>query len=50
MRLALNDPERAARMLAQTLPVLERLEAAGGPAGPLAYQRDLVAKLRRIVG
>lgn len=45
-----NDPERAARMLAQTLPVLERLEAAGGPAGPLAYQRDLVAKLRRIVG
>lgn len=45
-----NDPDRAARMLAQTLPVLERLEAAGGPAGPLAYQRDLVAKLRRIVG
>jgi hypothetical protein len=45
-----DDPDRAARMLAQTLPVLERLEAAGGPAGPLAYQRDLVAKLRRIVG
>lgn len=45
-----DDPERAARMLAQVLPVLERLEAAGGPAGPLAYQRDLVAKLRRIVG
>lgn len=45
-----DDPERAARMLKQTLPVLERLEAAGGPAGPLAYQRDLVAKLRRIVG
>lgn len=45
-----DDPERAARMLAKTLPVLERLEAAGGPAGPLAYQRDLVAKLRRIVG
>lgn len=48
-RVALeNDPERAARMLTQTLPVLARLEAAGGPAGPLAYQRDLVARLRRI--
>jgi hypothetical protein len=45
-----NDPDRAARMLAKTLPVLEQLEAAGGPEGPLAYQRDLVAKLRRIVG
>lgn len=45
-----DDPERAARMLEKTLPVLERLEAAGGPEGPLAYQRDLVAKLRRIVG
>lgn len=45
-----DDPERAARMLAKTLPVLAQLEADGGPAGPLAYQRDLVAKLRRIVG
>lgn len=45
-----DDPERAARMLEKTLPVLARLEAAGGPAGPLGYQRDLVAKLRRIVG
>lgn len=45
-----NDPERAARMLKATLPVLARLEADGGPAGPLAYQRELVARLRRIVG
>lgn len=50
-RVALeDDPERAARMLEATLPTLERLEAAGGPAGPLAYQRELVARLRRIVG
>jgi hypothetical protein len=45
-----DDPERAARMLAKTLPVLERLEAAGGPAGPLQYQRDLVARLTAIAG
>lgn len=45
-----DDPERAARMLTATLPTLERLEAAGGPAGPLDYQRELVARLRRIVG
>ena len=43
-----DDPDRAARMLKATLPVLERLEAAGGPAGPLAYQRELVARLRAI--
>lgn len=45
-----DDPARAARMLAKTLPVLERLEAAGGPAGPLQYQRDLVARLTGIAG
>lgn len=45
-----NDPERAARMLKATLPVLARLEAAGGPEGPLAYQRGLVERLRQIVG
>jgi hypothetical protein len=43
-----DDPERAARMLDQVLPVLARLEAAGGPAGPLTYQRKLAARLRRI--
>lgn len=45
-----DDPERAARVLNQALPVLARLEAAGGPPAPLAYQRDLVARLRQIVG
>lgn len=45
-----DDPERAARLLDQALPVLQRLEADGGPAAPLAYQRELVARLRRIVG
>jgi hypothetical protein len=45
-----DDPARAARMLEQTLPVLQRLEAAGGPAGPLEYQRELVARLQRIAG
>lgn len=45
-----DDPARAARMLEALLPTLERLEAAGGPAGPLAYQREQVARLRRIVG
>ena len=45
-----DDPARAARMLTQALPVLDRLEAAGGPQGPLSYQRELVARLRRIVG
>jgi hypothetical protein len=44
-----DDPDRAARVLDQALPVLQRLEAAGGPAAPLAYQRDLVARLRHIV-
>lgn len=45
-----DDPERAARMLAKALPVLERLEAAGGPADPLQYQRDLVSRLTGIAG
>lgn len=44
-----NDPERAARMLAQTLPVLERMESGNTAAGPLQYQRDLVARLTSIV-
>lgn len=43
-----DDPERAAKMLDATLPTLLRLETAGGPADALKYQRDLVAKLRRI--
>lgn len=47
-----EDPARAARMLEATLPTLDSLEqrAAAGEdvAGALQYQRDLVAKLRRI--
>lgn len=49
-----DDPERAARMLAVALPVLESLEdreAQGeNVSAPLAYQREFVARLRRIVG
>jgi hypothetical protein len=48
-----DDPDRAQRMLDKTLPVLDSLEtrAAAGEdvTGPLGYQRELVAKLRRIV-
>lgn len=40
-----DDPERAARMLTQVIPVLERLERDGGPEAALAYQRDLAARL-----
>ncbi|MGH1563042.1 hypothetical protein [Mumia sp. DW29H23] len=47
-----DDPDRAARMLDKLLPVLDTLEqrAAAGEdvSGPLAYQRNLVARLRRI--
>lgn len=54
-RVALeNDPERAARMLDKVAPVLTLLEgrAAAGEnvTDPLQYQRDLIARLRRIVG
>jgi hypothetical protein len=49
-----DDPDRAQRMLDKTLPVLDSLEtrAAAGEdvTGPLGYQRELVARLRRIVG
>lgn len=49
-----DDPARAGRMLAKTLPVLAGLEqrAASGEdvAEPLDYQRNLVDRLRRIVG
>jgi len=45
-----DDPARAARMLAKTLPILKRMEAEGAKPGPLQYQRDLVAKLTAIVG
>jgi len=48
-----DDPERAARMLTKVEPVLVSLEerAAAGEkvADPLAYQRELVARLRGIV-
>lgn len=52
-RVALeDDPARAARMLTQTRPVLEQLEqratAGEDVAGPLAYQRGLIARLERI--
>lgn len=47
-----QDPERAAAMLTKVLPVLDSLEqrAAAGEnvAEPLAYQRQLVARLQRI--
>lgn len=43
-----DDPKRAAHMLDKALPRLAELEAAGGPDGPLQYQRDLVAKLTAI--
>lgn len=47
-----DDPARARRMLAETLPTLHRLEreSAEGKdvAGPLQYQRDLVSRLRGI--
>lgn len=43
-----DDPARAARMLAKALPVLDRLEADGGPNEPLQYQRDLVTRLTGI--
>lgn len=45
-----DDPARAKRMLDKALPVLARLEADGGPADPLQYQRDLVARLTGIAG
>lgn len=49
-----DDPDRAARMLAIVLPVLADLEGRDrngeDVAGPLAYQRELIARLRRIVG
>lgn len=49
-----DDPERAARMLAAVTPVLADLEARGRAGedvtGPLEYQRELIARLRRIVG
>lgn len=45
-----DDPARAKRMLDKALPVLARLEDAGGPAAPLQYQRDLVARLTGIAG
>lgn len=48
-----QDPARAQRMLARVEPVLRDLErrAAEGAdvAGPLAYQRDLADRLRRVV-
>lgn len=48
-RVALeDDPARAARILLKALPVLDRMESHGASAGPLGYQRDLVARLRRI--
>lgn len=47
-----DDPERAARMLGKTRPLLTRLEARAASGedviAPLAYQRDLVARLERI--
>lgn len=49
-----QDPKRAAHMLSKAQPVLAGLEkrAAAGEnvAEPLAYQRELVQRLRRIVG
>lgn len=49
-----SNPERARKMLDAIEPVLAKLEAraAGGEdvTGPLKYQRDLVERLRRIVG
>lgn len=49
-----DDPERAERMLKAILPVLDSLKerAAKGEnvSGPLAYQIELVARLRAIVG
>lgn len=44
-----DDPARAARLLAKTVPVLERMENDGAAAGPLEYQRNLVARLTDIV-
>ena len=44
-----DDPARAARLLAKVIPVLDRLENAGGPADALDYQRDLAARLTSIV-
>jgi hypothetical protein len=43
-----NDPARARRMLDKAMPVLDRMERHGDTPA-LAYQRDLVARLRRIV-
>lgn len=44
-----DDPARAARLLAQTIPVLAQMERDGAARGPLDYQRDLVARLTDIV-
>lgn len=45
-----DDPKRAARWLQYAEPVLHRMEADGGPRDELAYQRQLVGRLRRIAG
>ena len=49
-----DDPERAAHMLSKAEPVLATLENRArlgeDVAGPLAYQRDLVSRLRGIAG
>lgn len=49
-----QDPERATRMLAKAEPALQALEAraAAGEdvSAPLAYQRELIRRLRRIAG
>lgn len=43
-----DDPERADRMLAQVLSVLERMRSEGRPAEVLDYQERLAARLQAI--
>lgn len=44
-----DDLPRVARLLEKTVPVLDQMESEGEPVeGALAYQRDLVARLRGI--